>query len=278
MRTIGLALSGVLVAVSSAFGQISSIQVIEAQPTDPRFGPRTLTPALVACADLPTMTTPAPGLRVIAAQAGDNRVVFAPGEVVVINAGTPQGVNVGNRYFTRRVLPGVDSGEPTVFNPGAIRTTGWITVIGADQGFALARVDYACDNIEAGDYLEPYVEPTLPASVAPDGEPQFVNWNPQTYRWESVDIGRVLFGVDRRQSFGAGDLLNIDRGTARGVGPGTRVGFYRDRLNGTPLVEMGAGVVVEAAADTAKVVVTRASEAVMRGDYVVIRGTAVAPQ
>jgi hypothetical protein len=92
-----------------------------------------------------------------------------------------------------------------------------------------------------------------------------------------VDLGRVLFGVDRRQTFGAGDLLNIDRGNARGVGPGTQVAFYRDRLNGTPLVEMGVGVVVEATEDTAKVVVTRASEAVMRGDYVVIRGTAVAP-
>jgi hypothetical protein len=41
---------------------------------------------------------------------------------------------------------------------------------------------------------------------------------------------------------------------------------------------MGAGVVVEVAAETSKVVLVRASEVIIRGDYVAVRGTAAAPQ
>jgi hypothetical protein len=93
-----------------------------------------------------------------------------------------------------------------------------------------------------------------------------------------ADMGRVLFGSDRRQTFGAGDITNIDRGKAKGVGLGTRVAFYRDRQNGTPLFELGAGVVIDVAEESAKVIVVRAREAVTLGDYVAIRGTAVAPQ
>ena len=278
MRIFGFVLSGVLVAASSAVAQVSSIQVIEPPATTQNLGPRTLTAAIVACADRPTPAVPTATLRVLAAQRGDSHSSFGPGEILVLNGGTPQGVTVGRRYFTRRLQLGLDGLAPSPTALGAIRTTGWVTVIAADQGFALARVDYACDNVQSDDYLEPYIEPVLPATTAADGPPRFVDWNAERYQWEGVDLGRVLFGPDRRQTFGAGDLANIDRGTAKGIGIGTRVGFYRDRRNGTPLVETGAGVVVETSAETAKVVVTRASEAVARGDYVVIRGTAVPPQ
>lgn len=278
MRTFGLVLSGVLAAASTAFGQVSSVQVIQAPTTNSNFGPRTLNAAIVACTDLPTPTLPTPTLRVLAAQAGDERQAYGTGELLVLSGGTPQGLTVGTRYFTRRLQLGLDGDRPSALAPGALRTTGWVSVVAADQGFALARVDYACDNIEAGDYLVPYVEPALPEKPAEDGPPKFVNWNAEQYRWEGVELGHVLFGADRRQTFGAGDVTNIDRGASHGIGLGTRVGFYRDRRNGTPLVEVGAGLVVESSADTSKVVLTRASEAVIRGDYVVIRGTAVAPK
>jgi hypothetical protein len=266
MRTFGLVLSGVLLAAVSAFGQVSSVQVIEPSGTNPALGPRTVTPAIVACTDLPTTTTPVAALRIIAAQAGDDHSVYAPGEIVVINGGTPQGLLPGQRYFTRRLQLGIDGLEPSVTSPGALRTTGWLTVVAVDERFALARVEYACDNVERDDYLAPFVEPVLPEAAAAGGPPNF------------SDMGRVLFGSDRRQTFGAGDLANIDRGTAQGIGLGTRVSFYRDRMDGTPLVEMGEGVVIETSTETSKVVLVRARDAVWRGDYVVVRGTAAPPQ
>jgi hypothetical protein len=259
---IALVLSTVGVAAQTQ----PQLTVIAPNTTNTTLGPRTLTPSIVSCTDLPTHTTPASPLHVVAAQAGTDKTNYATGEIVVLNGGTPQGLGVGQRYFVRHLQLGLTAEPPSATALAPIRTAGWLTVIAADERFALARIDFACDAIEAGDYLDPFLEPELPANVPPDGAPNF------------NDMGRVLFGPDRRTTFGAGDIANIDRGKAHGIGVGTRVAFYRDRQNGTPLVEMGAGIVVEIAEQTAKVVLVRANEQVERGDYVAVRGTAVPPK
>jgi hypothetical protein len=223
------------------------------------YGGKTLVPAIVACTDLPTATVPMPALRILSPHAGDLRAGSSRNDVVVLNAGTPQGLAVGQRYFTRRVNGSISREMISAADRGAIRTTGWLTVVAADDRFALARIDYACVMVEAGDYLEPYVEPAVPSTPLADGPPNF------------GDMSRVLFGVDRHEAFGAGDLLSIDRGQSQGITLGTRVAFYRDRLIGTPLYELGAGVVIEVSAETSKVAVERAAPEIKAGDYVAVR-------
>jgi hypothetical protein len=266
MRTCAVVLIGVVACATAASAQTPSLSVLAPAATDMSLGPRTLNAALVACTDLPTTAPSASPLRIIAAQTGDKHLVHAPGDIVVLNGGTPLGLVPGHRYFVRRLQFGLTGEPPSATMQGAVRTAGWLVVIGADERFALAKVEYACDTIITGDYLEPFVEPVLPTTIVKDGRSNF------------TDMGQVLFGADRRQTFGSGDIANIDRGKAHGIGVGTRVAFYRDRVNGTPLVEMGAGVVVEVAAETSKVVLVRASEVIIRGDYVAVRGTAAAPQ
>jgi hypothetical protein len=257
---IGIALS---FAANAAAQQLT---VINPAGTNRTLGPRTLTPNMVSCTDLPTSTVPASPLRVVASHSGGPHMLYGTGEVVVINGGTPQGLMVGQKYFIRHLQLGLSAEPPSVKTPAPIRTAGYLTVIAADERFALARIDFACDAIEAGDYLDPFVDPVLPTTVAADGAANF------------ADMARVLFGTDRHETFGDGDFLNIDRGSAKGVGVGTRVAFYRDRQNGTPLVEIGTGVVVDVTTDSAKVVVVRVNESVFSGDYAAIRGTAIAPK
>jgi hypothetical protein len=266
MRTISQFVIGLALSTAAVSAQTQPLTVIAPNTTNTVVGPRTLTPRIVSCTDLPTHTDPASPLHVVAAQAGADRTLYATGEVVVLNGGTPQGLTVGQRYFVRHLQLGLTGEPPSPTALAPIRTAGWLTVIAADERFALARIDFACDAIEAGDYLDPFVEPELPTQVPADGP---ANFN---------DMGRVLFGPDRRTTFGAGDLANIDRGRMHGIGVGTRVAFYRDRQNGTPLVELGAGIVVEIADQTAKVVLVRANEQVQRGDYVAVRGAPVPPK
>lgn len=257
MRTAGLSLGLVLSLVSTPAAQppLGSL----APAAGPVHGAKTVVPALVACTDIPTTTPPASTLRILAPHTGDFHLASTRRELVVLNGGTAQGFAIGQRYFTRRYTPPSTRELMTVTDHGAIRTTGWLTVVAADERFALARVDYACVSVEAGDYLEPYEEPVLPTVSAPDGPTNF------------ADLGKVLFGVDRHEAFGAGDLLSIDRGSARGMAVGTRVAFYRDRGNGTPLVEIGVGVVIEVSADASKVVLDRTYPDVRMGDYFGVR-------
>jgi hypothetical protein len=234
--------------------------VAAAQRVGPDFGPKTVTPILALCTDVPTATPPMASLRIVAPHAVDLHESSARGDLVVINGGTPQGLSIGQRFFTRRLMPPASREPMGPAEPGSIRTSGWLTIVAADERSSLARIDYGCTIIDSGDYLDPYVEPTLPATIAGPGAANF------------ADLGRVLFGQDRRESFGAGDFLSIDRGATRGMVNGARVAFYRDRRNGTPLVELGSGIVVEVAEDTSKVVVSRTTQDIRRTDYFAVRG------
>jgi hypothetical protein len=268
MRTPLLVLAGLLMMAGSAAAQTPTLTVLQPTVTNAELGPRSLTPTWLACTDWTTSAMPTSSLRLLASQSGSNNQVFRTGETVVINVGTPV-VTPGQRFFVRRYQDGVGGDTQVRYGMagqtanaterGAIRTAGWLTVVAADQRFALARVDHACDSVMAGDYLDPFIEPTLPATVDPAGQTDFSH------------LGKVLFGTDRRLTFGDGDVLSIDRGTAQGITPGMRLSFYRDRMNGTPLVELGSGVVLEVLADTAKVVVVRVSDWVQMGDYYGVR-------
>jgi hypothetical protein len=257
MRISGPFFGVVLLTVAPAAAQ-SLITL--APPPAPIYGPKTVVPAHVACTDVLVGTAPAPSLHVVAPHGADAREFSSRDAVVVLNGGTPQGIAPGQRFYARRLL-GPRAGE-TLANKavGAVHTSGWVTVIAADANSALARVDYACDAVMAGDYLEPYADIALPADVAAAGE-----------RTDFTNMGRVLQGTDRTEMFGAGDFVAIDRGSAQGLTAGTRVAFYRDRQNGTPLVELGSGIVLEVTATTAKVILDGARFAVRSDDYWGIR-------
>jgi hypothetical protein len=258
MRTAGFVL-GLMVSAAGVAGAQTAAPPVAPLPGSQAYGGKTLVPAIVACTDLPTATVPTPSLHIVAPHAGDLHAGASRNDLVVLNAGTPQGLAIGQRYFARRVNLPINLEPISATHRGAVRTTGWLTVVAADERFALARIDYACVTVEAGDYLEPYVEPAVPATALPDGPPNF------------ADMARVLFGVDRHEAFAAGDLLSIDRGQSGGIVLGMRIGFYRDRMIGAPLFELGSGVVVEVAGDTAKVAVERAAPGIKAGDYAAIR-------
>lgn len=227
-----------------------------APPPAPIYGPRTVVPAHLACTDLPVASFVAPALRVLAPHGDEPREFSYRDSIVVLSGGTPQGLAPGQRFFARRLLSPRAGEAVTDTVIGAIHTAGWLTVVAADEHSALARVDYACDAIVSGDYLEPYAEPALPAQVAaPTGAIDFRN------------MGRVLQGTDRHEMFGAGDFVSIDRGASQGLTAGTRIAFYRDRQNGTPLVELGTGIVLEVSPAAAKVVLDNARFVVRSDDY-----------
>jgi hypothetical protein len=252
MRTSGLFCSVLLLAATPVAAQ-SLISL--APPPAPIYGPKTVVPAHLACTDVPVPAHQPPALRVLAPHGSDDRELSYRDAVVVLSAGTPQGLAPGQRFFARRLL-GPRAGEAVTDKVvGAVHTSGWLTVIAADENSALARVDYACDAVMSGDYLEPYIEPVLPTLAAASGRTDFSN------------LGRVLQGTERHELFGAGDFVAIDRGASQGLTAGARVAFYRDRQNGTPLVELGTGIVMEVTPTTAKVVLDGARFVVRSDDY-----------
>jgi hypothetical protein len=213
----------------------------------------------LACAPKLTFEAPPTPIRVTGSQESIVRRSFAPGDLVTINAGTDNGIEVGQEYYTRRTVPM----EPRPIgrdNPATIRTTSWIRIWAVDRAMSLATITYACDSVNLNDYLEPFVLPKEPAISAIRPRAQRGNY------------GRVMTGNDNRMIFGRDDYFLVDRGSDHGVSVGAHFVVYRDNLQPQNfLFELGEAVAVEVAPEWSALRITLSRDAFRSGDYVALR-------
>lgn len=213
----------------------------------------------LACAPRVAFDVPDQSLRITGGQDSFRRLVWAPGELLTINAGTDHGIEVGQEYFVRRVET-KERQRPTRATPASIRTAGWVKVYAVDRELSLATVVHACDSIDVDDYLEPFVMPVVPKASAVAAKPQRENY------------GRILFGHDHRRSFGKGDFFVVDRGSDHGVAPGDRFVVYRDRrMSENFLFDLGEAIAVTVGPETSTLQATISRDAFATGDYVAVR-------
>jgi len=230
----------------------------------------------LACAPTITYEPLSPSMLITGGQDSFTRHSFGPGDLITINAGTANGIEVGQEFYVRRVQPGRMT-TISRSNPATIRTTGWVKVYAVDPRMSLVTVSHACDTLNIGDYLEPFVLPTVPVADPNPAKPQRDNY------------AHIMLGSDRRTSFGRGDFFVMDWGGDHNVAVGDRVVVYRDKRrmeeanrakeDALPadivfpefLYELGEALVVEVNPQTSTLQVTLSRDAIMSGDYVALR-------
>jgi len=202
-------------------------------------------------------------VHVIGAQDTVARTTFDNRDLIVVDAGTSGGVQLGQEYYVRgqqrlwamHFVGG--SSDP------AIRTAGWIRIVAANERTAIAQVIHACGVILQGDYLEPYKAPALPDGIDrddPTGDPDF------------SALGHVVSGPEDHRTSAPGEFVVIDRGSKQGIKPGQRFAVYRDlQATGMPLASIGEAIAVEVGEKESLVRITRARTALETGDYVAPR-------
>jgi len=230
----------------------------------------------LACSPALSFTAPAPSLLVTGGQDASTRYLYRPGDLITINGGSDNGIEVGQEYFVRRVQAprGSSISRET---PASIRTAGWIRIYAVDPTMSLATITHACDTIEIGDYLEPFALPQPAAPDANPGKPQRENY------------GHILIGSDRRTMFAKNDFFTVDRGSDHGVTVGARFIIYRDKRRTetaklpvttelpaavtTPefLFEVGEAVAVNVEPEVSTLLAMSARSAFLSGDFVAIR-------
>lgn len=229
----------------------------------------------LACAPGLTFEPPPVPIRVTGAQDSDIRRIFAPGDLLTINAGADNGIDVGQEYYTRRAVPR-ERRAIARDNPAVIRTSGWIRIWAVDRRMSLATIVHACDAIELDDYLEPFVLPDPPPPAADRLLAQRGNY------------GRVLSGNDNRTVFGRGDYFVVDRGSDHGVAVGAGFVVYRDHQRRERMLlerrgltddtqprnflfELGEAVAVDVGPDRSTLFVTLSRDGFIIGDWVALR-------
>lgn len=214
----------------------------------------------LACAPTMVFEPPPTPLRITGGQDSFARQTFTPGDLITINAGTDNGIDVGQEYFVRRVQA-AERRPVTRANPATIRTTGWIRIYAVDTQMSLATIVHVCDTVDVGDFLEPFVLPQVPTPADTAG-----------VKAQRGNYGRILLGTDRRRSFGKGDFFIVDRGSDHGVSVGARFVVYHDKeLAENFLYDLGEAIAVDVRPETSTLQVTVSRDAFRAGDYVAIR-------
>ncbi len=213
----------------------------------------------LACAPTAALEIPNTPLRVTGGQDSGVRHTHAPGDLITINAGTQNGIEVGQEYYTRRILI-AEREEITPTTPATVLTSGWIRVYAVEETLSLATITHACDTVDVGDHLEPFVLPTVPTPASNKPKPERDNY------------GRVLTGESRKRLFGKGDYFLLDRGSNQGIKPGAQFVLYRNKQQPENfLYDLGEAVAVDVKADSSTLQITVSRDAIMEGDLVAIR-------
>jgi hypothetical protein len=250
---------------SRTFGAVAVAAVLGSATLAAQRGPAAAAANLpaeviaLACAPKAAFEFPNTPLRVTGGQDSGVRHSHAPGDLITINAGSQNGIEVGQEYYTRRVVI-ADREKITPATPATVMTTSWIRVWAVDDQWSLATITHACDTVDVDDYLEPFVLPTMPT---------FASNKPKA---ERDNYGRVLTGESRKRLFGKGDFFLLDRGSNQGVKPGAQFVMYRNKQQPQNfLYELGEAVAVEVKPDSSTLQITLSRDAIMEGDLVAIR-------
>jgi hypothetical protein len=228
-----------------------------AQAQAPSATPRPDVLEQISCAPL---GLPVPALATMRVMGGyiHGRIMYGPGDAVIINSGVIQGVQKGQQYFVRRALTDASTKQPKVGALYAVHTAGWITIVDVKENMAVGQVTHACDSLMEGDYLEPYVPP-VPPSPALTGAPDYEH------------PGHIMLADEKRQTGYPGLAMLMDRGAQDGVRAGQLLTIYRETLNGQgPVIDVGRATVISVSAQSSLVRVDTARDAVYLGDMVAI--------
>jgi hypothetical protein len=213
----------------------------------------------LTCAPSNAYEIPPVPLRISGGQSLEARLTSAPGDLVTVNAGSANGMQVGQEFFVRRVLKDRDQ-TVSKTTPGTVQTAGWIRIYAIDDEMSLATIVYACDAMMVGDYLEPFA---LPVGV-PKGE--------KKGKPEKGNYARVMPGKERKLTYGAGEFIVIDRGKDHDIVPGSQFVIYHDKKkDGNFLYEVGEAVAVDVRENSATLSVTSSRSIVSVNDYVSMR-------
>jgi hypothetical protein len=211
----------------------------------------------MACAPMGLPARPTGGLRVLGGNV-HGRIMFGPGDAVILNAGTSQGVQRGQQYFVRRVVHDASKKQPKVGALYGVHTAGWVTIVDAKDTMAVASVTHACDGILEGDYLEPYAAPVPPAAAL-SGAPDFEH------------PGRIMLADEGRQTGYPGLVMLMNRGSDHDVRAGQSLTIYRETLDGQgPIIDLGRATVLSVSPQSSLVRIDSSRDVIYLGDMVAI--------
>jgi hypothetical protein len=187
-----------------------------------------------------------------------DRQLLGPGDPLRIDAGEKQGVTKGQNLVVRRRFDIGDPHAPMKLREFGEQTAALVQVVEIHADSSVALIVKACTEIMAGDKVEPYAaQPAFFAVTA--GAPNY------------DEPAKIIIGDHGRTAGAAGQMMVIDQGLVQGVQRGQRLTIFRHSpVDATLTVPIGDGVIVAIRADSATILIERATDAAHVGDLVAL--------
>jgi hypothetical protein len=233
---------------------------------------------------------------IISGEQSDTYYVFRLNDFVYINRGSGQGAKVGDEFLVMR--PVNETLQQNWFHTQselmhAMGQTwadvGRIRVVHTDAKVSTAQVVFACDYMQRGDVIRPFVERPAPA-LRPDST--IVD----PFAAATGKTGMVVTTKDFGQVAGNNSIVYVNLGSSQGVHVGSYLRVFRhqgdhreiaykttgmeDRVygygstpvrytwDGLPREILGEGIVVRVSNNTATLMITATRHELFVGDYV----------
>jgi hypothetical protein len=198
--------------------------------------------------------TPSAAARLVGDRDEGERLMFAPGDAIVIDAGWADGLAVGQTFVVRRQYRPSDLLWDASIVPAGVHSAGLVQVFEVSETSAIVAVVYACDAFMSGDELAAFVPEPL-SLPGPEGPP---------------DFGRpahILFGDEGRMLGAPQRLMVIDQGADDGLEVGQRMTlFRRTRFARGGVSRIGEAVVVAVREDWSRIRIESVHDVVFAGD------------
>ena len=241
---------------------------------------------------------------IITGEESNYRITFDENDHVFINKGSGQGVKVGDEFFIVRPTKDTTDVEWTKWQKSILGKLGtvWedegrLKVIDVRPDVSIAQVQHACNFVQRGDFVLPFVERPAPPLKPREKWDRFAPANGKT-------LAMVITGKNFQQQVGRNDIVYINLGNGQGVKVGDyfRIFRYQDRhhekayeepgfafnvagnlgptfgfgqahsqkynWSNVPREDVGEGIVLRTAPNSSTIVITLSLREIYPGDYV----------
>jgi len=193
-------------------------------------------------------------VRITAAGTGDEKTLLSDADVIYINKGRKDGLEIG------QVLLVVELGEKIGSYGFLAAKRGRASVAFLEDSRAVARVEKTCGQFKTGDYIVPFEEKE--SLLGKDlGFERVSDENPGT-------AGSVIYLERDYNEVGSGYWAIIDVGADDGLNVGQQMTIYRHVREDLPRMGVGNAVVIDTGNKTATIKVLSCNDAIRPG-YVV---------
>jgi hypothetical protein len=240
---------------------------------------------------------------VITGEQSNYRITFDDGDYIYVNKGSNKGVKVGDEFSIVRPIKDTIEIDWTKWQSAILKKMGtvWedegrVKVVVARPDVSIAQIEHACDYIQRGDIVLPFVERPAPTIKSGDNFDRFAPAN-------GKQLAMIITGKKFQQQTGVNDTVYVNLGSDQGVkvgdyfrvfryqgtehetaytthrnafdvegiqGPTFGFGWAPKEYNwsNVPREDVGEGVVLRTGPNSSTVLITFSLREIFSGDYV----------